>query len=1023
VSDQLPPSPAGNAAPAEHPTTPPNLPLDPNATGSQHGAGQQRRSLVLTATAAAVTALLVLIGPLVWRWHQQSRFGHLSLSTDVPLSVTAEVLDEEGMQAVQRFPLPTTPPIGLPAGSHALRLSSPGEMSETVQVLVEAGQHSEFPLKAAGRSGTQPLKTPEGFERIWPVVDLRVGGKAVLVGARRAGKTLERKDDRGLVRWEQRWGCEVVAMPADGGPPLWTYWADVPLGVVSGEGSEGMRKPPLLCQTDGQAILIVRFTRDSENNTQIHALDATTGQRLWHVRCPDDARDLAVVPSRGGVLVVCPAGDRFLMRDARTGKAAGPDLVLGREGDANRAIPTFASLGRGGPAAALLCRGGAGSVPSTLSVLELDTGRKVWVGSWAADRASPGTDPIRYLSEVKSRGVLATDLTGDGRQTVLVADHRLEAGERTVAVAALNGATGEELWKHALTKRCHKLSIDSIRLIAGPDLDGDGWRELFVASLFNGELFVDALSGKDGHLLWWRRHPLLQDPQRGIVHPLTLGPPCWWGVGADRQARLVVPVFVRRVQGGIQEMLDQASGRVEVPEAQLFVLSAGDGGLNGLVREAGPPSVADLNGDGLPDLLWAREDKWRFLPGMPPEAWRRLPPSVGVPSSLFYRAGAWKPDTDLDSDGIPDLVNAGQGRMAVISGRTGGLISWGDVRAARSDSISLGMDGVLPDKSPPLLVVRSAEGGSESVVWERSSSTVYGRSGSTGKPIWRCDGPGEPESILMPSQASEPPRVLFRLADRTLVCLLALPADPEGRYRLSETESRSYPIPPPDPRHERSLPWRPHLLEYADSWPGSRNSGTPLIEWLTSAEILPGYLTLLSLLFALVYWRVPFALTRWAWRRWSPLWAALPLIWLGLALWYIPTVPFFGESRFDLFGERGGPLFSDHRWLARVLLNGVFILLGLAGLLLLALSSWLRRTLKQVERRRVLLLLGGWAVLVLASGALWLGADFLHRSAWEHYVWRDLYLLPLLWLYLAGAFLVFWPWVRPEKQSPRRGAV
>jgi serine/threonine-protein kinase len=1019
--------------------------------------GKQRRSLVLTATAAAMTALLLLVIPLAWRWHQQSRSGYLSLFADVAVPVTAEVLDEDGVDALWRFPLPTSAPVSFPAGSYTLRLSSPGEMSETLQVLVEAREHSEFPLKAAGRFGTRPLKPPEGFKRVWPVANLQGGGRAALVGAREGSIMVEKKNDRGLVvAREMRGGCEVVMAPADGGPPLWTYLAEKALVL---DGSEGMRKPPLLCQTDGKAVLIVSFNGFSDNKNQVHALDATTGKRLWHFRCPEDARDLAVVPSRGRLLVVCPAGDRFLLRDARTGEPAGPDLVL-PSAQPQKLLPTFASLGPGRTSAAFVFREGVLPAPSTLSAVDLETGQTIWDRSWQCVGFNPGLDLLRSSPGSRPGGLLATNLTEDGRVTVLQAIPRQEGNETLVVVQALDGLTGEEHWQHAVTKRWLKFSFGSLQLIEGPDLDGDGWRDVFVASLFNGELFVDALSGKDGRVLWWRRYPLVRDSQRFIVFPRTIGSPCWWGVGADGQARLVIPVFVRRMQGGIDLMewgIGQALGMEQIPEAQLFVLSAGDGKLHGFVREAGLPGVADLNGDGLPDLFWAQKEdsngdasfdlfrapqaKWRFVPGMPLEAWRRLPPSIGVPSSLFYQAGLWKPDMDQDSDGVPDLYNAGAGRRLVISGRTGALISWGDRPATRSHNISRGMDKVRTNNPPPLEIARTAEGGSESVVWERSGSTVSGRSRATRKPIWRCAGPGEPEAVLMPSQASEPPRVLFRLADKTLVCILALPTDPEGRYRPAGPEPRSYPAPPADPRHERSLPWRPDLLEFADFWPGSRNPEEPLIEWLTRAEVLPAYLAFSSLLFALVYLYVPFALARLTWRRqwsllfaplgwrqWSLLLALLPLIWLGLALRYTPAVPFFGGSRFGFFGESWELLLEDHGWLVWTVLNVVFILLGLGGLMLLGLLSWLVRNLRQGQWRWVMLLLGGWAVLTLASGALWLDADVRHRAEWEHYAWRYVYLLPLLWLYPVSAVLLVCRWIsslvqRARSRTDRRQAI
>ena len=109
------------------------------------------------------------------------------------------------------------------------------------------------------------------------------------------------------------------------------------------------------------------------------------------------------------------------------------------------------------------------------------------------------------------------DLDGDGKAAVVVpiiARTRRLPYESWGGVELLDGATGAPQWQHRL-----KLSASSHlceQLLVGPDIDGDGRRDLFVATTAScqggrrrGEwtpkdaVFVDALSGKDGHTLWW----------------------------------------------------------------------------------------------------------------------------------------------------------------------------------------------------------------------------------------------------------------------------------------------------------------------------------------------------------------------------------------------------------------------------------------------------------------------------------------------------------------------------------------
>src|SRR5262249_41455777 len=142
----------------------------------------------------------------------------------------------------------------------------------------------------------------------------------------------------------------------------------------------------------------------------------------------------------------------------------------------------------------------------------------------------------------------------------------------------------------------------------GPDLDGDGRREVFLASRFatphesNGQLFVEALSGRAGRPLWrW---------SSSVWGVRTLRPLSWWDPpGADGWPQLLVSL-VSKERDNTQPT---------------FVLSAGTGRLAQQFGDLPDPRQADFDGDGIPDLLVSGADGTvSAVRGTMPEAWRRL---------------------------------------------------------------------------------------------------------------------------------------------------------------------------------------------------------------------------------------------------------------------------------------------------------------------------------------------------------------------------------------------------------------
>src|SRR5262249_49853864 len=116
---------------------------------------------------------------------------------------------------------------------------------------------------------------------------------------------------------------------------------------------------------------------------------------------------------------------------------------------------------------------------------------------------------------------VVADLDGDGKPEVIVPYHnaRLEKNG-WVGIEVLDGATGQSRWLSRLSRgyRGAAENIPIAHFVVGPDLDGDGCRDLFTAALIQEPsldqnrltcwLVVAASSGADGRLLWRKRLPV-----------------------------------------------------------------------------------------------------------------------------------------------------------------------------------------------------------------------------------------------------------------------------------------------------------------------------------------------------------------------------------------------------------------------------------------------------------------------------------------------------------------------------------
>lgn len=329
---------------------------------------------------------------------------------------------------------------------------------------------------------------------------------------------------------------------------------------------------------------------------------------------------------------------------------------------------------------------------------------------------------------------LVADLDGDGSAEVISPDGSSSfAGTTTFVevpwgeIAVRDGRTGETRWRRRIVSCDQQVN----RLAVGPDVDGDGTRELFAASMANMplKLHVEARSGKTGELVWLTSHAVRGDVSLSDRHVTE---PVWWNAGEDGWPQWIVAVH---------------NNHSSPMEADAIVVSARDGRVTRRRRQIGAVRSFDVDHDGIEDLVTYRPHDLAH-----PEDGGEVDCVRGVAQEAWNRLGlAGRPAADFDGDGVRDLLgDDSSGHTTATSGRTGRpLWSWSpgngyryEVRPLESESIFDRADAAADANTTWSDI--DHDGTSDLLFWlphhfgHTAAPLLGALSGRTGEVLWRA---------------------------------------------------------------------------------------------------------------------------------------------------------------------------------------------------------------------------------------------------------------------------------------------
>jgi tRNA A-37 threonylcarbamoyl transferase component Bud32 len=504
-------------------------------------ARKRRRSALPTAI-TAVASVVAVVGSLVaWHGYAEWRQGRFLLTTDGP-ALEAEILDANDEAVIPPFTVPTRQPLSLPGGLYRVRVSAPGQLSETYQMLVEQGLQSRYDVRLGERRLCEPLDVSLGFD----VLEMD-GRSDILVTT-----------ENGLRRVHGATGKEVwtgnvnQAGPA-GAIPIknseWRYFR-TGLSIWDDLNPEDNRRARLVYSAreregDGAAYLVCA----SPIRPWLLALSDKDGAMKWWYQSQSPTR------GQGGIR---EPGTGKRLSDPPAGRVVCAPLFADVDGDGvPDVIAVFGSLRED------LHHSGENleEEPRWVEAVSGRTGRLLWRYIFNLRKAVATTPPATTHSRiVRSAAALTQE---EGKRVLAVATSEVEASEAKADREGSGKLVVLDLQTGMPIRPPTNFGFESVNTPMFVDLNGDGrLGVLLVRSKSWSDLTLTAI-GLSGSPLW--EHQVEQMAYGGS----RAMPPMTWPVvtdlDGDGKPAILVPYGNGREQGqggwvGV-ETLDAATGQ------------------------------------------------------------------------------------------------------------------------------------------------------------------------------------------------------------------------------------------------------------------------------------------------------------------------------------------------------------------------------------------------------------------------------------------------------------------------------
>mgnify|MGYP002777742671 CR=1 FL=1 len=262
---------------------------------------------------------------------------------------------------------------------------------------------------------------------------------------------------------------------------------------------------------------------------------------------------------------------------------------------------------------------------------------------------------------------IVADVDGDGTPDVVVNAHKIDpANGYHGEIVLLDGKTGMEKWRINHDPANNKFGSMGVSSVAVGDVSGDGLPDIIYAGRGDANANVNLRVGPvhavdgTGKLLWTARLANNAQASLNVVH----GSATVVNLDNDPQAEI-------------------AFGGALIDHDGLLVWNQGGNGArlgtplnnNQPIYNGGLATFADLDADGKPELVTGRQAwKINWIPGNPPTVqmslfWQNLDGDMGMQNGN----DGWPAIADLDGNGTPEVILTAWPRIRVIDGKTGKL--------------------------------------------------------------------------------------------------------------------------------------------------------------------------------------------------------------------------------------------------------------------------------------------------------------------------------------------------------------